>query len=761
MGVKDFWNVASPCEERISLHQLRGETLAIDLAGWIVQNQTVPGMQHRVTRPHLRNLVFRTNSLLSLDILPVFVLDGEAPKVKAQTVESRNLAIWGPNSRSTQINSSPKVKQRRQFTGVLKECGKLLESLGVPYVIAPGEAEAYCAALDKAGLVDGVISDDSDSVCYGARTVYRNFSTDPKNFSVSKYSNKRLRKEIGISRERIVIMSLLLGCDYAPGGVSGVGKDNLTKLFNLWGQPVKGELQKVLNWKASDDRPEVGKTPHCGTCGHPGTVGAHRKNGCATCNTDTCCISSGGSTSCECAYHSESNQLAIVENSIRRKALESPGWPHLEVVEEFYSLDKMNLDHSFSWRCPVPHAFIKLCMTRMDWEQEYTLDKIQFLIARWQVKNPSKRSGIDVDKIIKSRIQGGQNMLEVEFRNSLEALPDTFTACVPTSDFEAGYPDILTTWIQEKEAKKKKPKKKKENVDPKEKQPRKKKVEPKPEIVKQPSIKQFFNTQKPSQVEPALVEELTKEIENVNLVPKKLVLTTKTYRDKKLIVSAKNVTVEREPEQPSPVVANFDIGDSLADSFDNLSLGLSKSVEKKSGDGRMGANLAKSSTPIVGSTHHGVTSTPVVNSTPNMNSTDCRGYLEEPYNSEMSDILNEIMGISGSTEKKPSSNTARLSASTSKYPPLVHKTSTPEIRIHNETNPEDFGSPLLGKMHKIKAENKENVASKKPKQVEKVKEMKQAKPATPEESSEDEFDNLLKLNSATPLMERVKKRMGH
>ena len=46
-------------------------------------------------------------------------------------------------------------------------------------------------------------------------------------------------------RERIVIMSLLLGCDYAPGGVSGVGKDNLTKLFNLWGQPVKGELQKV------------------------------------------------------------------------------------------------------------------------------------------------------------------------------------------------------------------------------------------------------------------------------------------------------------------------------------------------------------------------------------------------------------------------------------------------------------------------------------------------------------------------------------
>ena len=42
-------------------------------------------------------------------------------------------------------------------------------------------------------------------------------------------------------------MSLLLGCDYAPGGVSGVGKENLVRLFNLWGDPVKGELEKVFN----------------------------------------------------------------------------------------------------------------------------------------------------------------------------------------------------------------------------------------------------------------------------------------------------------------------------------------------------------------------------------------------------------------------------------------------------------------------------------------------------------------------------------
>jgi len=64
MGVKDVWHVSGACEERISLHTLRGSTLAIDLAGWVVQNNTAPGLSHSVTRPHLRNLFFRINTLL-------------------------------------------------------------------------------------------------------------------------------------------------------------------------------------------------------------------------------------------------------------------------------------------------------------------------------------------------------------------------------------------------------------------------------------------------------------------------------------------------------------------------------------------------------------------------------------------------------------------------------------------------------------------------------------------------------------------------
>ena len=44
---------------------------------------------------------------------------------------------------------------------------------GLPYIIAPMEAEAQCAWLDANGLVDGVVTDDNDAFLFGARRVYR------------------------------------------------------------------------------------------------------------------------------------------------------------------------------------------------------------------------------------------------------------------------------------------------------------------------------------------------------------------------------------------------------------------------------------------------------------------------------------------------------------------------------------------------------------------------------------------------------------
>jgi 5'-3' exonuclease len=51
---------------------------------------------------------------------------------------------------------------------------------GLPYIIAPMEAEAQCAYMDTIELVDGVVTDDSDVFLFGGRSVYKNLFDDRK-----------------------------------------------------------------------------------------------------------------------------------------------------------------------------------------------------------------------------------------------------------------------------------------------------------------------------------------------------------------------------------------------------------------------------------------------------------------------------------------------------------------------------------------------------------------------------------------------------
>ncbi|ORM41524.1 DNA repair protein UVH3 [Babesia sp. Xinjiang] len=123
---------------------------------------------------------------------------------------------------------------------------ELLDLFGVPFLVAPSEAEAQCAHLNNLGLCFGVISDDSDTLAFGARRVFKNFY---KGGVFEVYVADRIVRELGLAREQIALLAIICGCDYTPG-VRGIGVVNALEVIKAF--PTFDELYEFRRWATSD-----------------------------------------------------------------------------------------------------------------------------------------------------------------------------------------------------------------------------------------------------------------------------------------------------------------------------------------------------------------------------------------------------------------------------------------------------------------------------------------------------------------------------
>ncbi len=149
----------------------------------------------QVSRPHLRNLFFRTSALLLLGAHPVFVMDGAAPEMKRETMSARRQAEASQQqSQLSQQQSQVKSLSRSRLKALMNECRFLLKSLGLECLQAEGEAEALCALLNRRGKVDAVVTEDSDTFCHGATSVLRGFSVKAGGVTAERFQDQRLRQ---------------------------------------------------------------------------------------------------------------------------------------------------------------------------------------------------------------------------------------------------------------------------------------------------------------------------------------------------------------------------------------------------------------------------------------------------------------------------------------------------------------------------------------------------------------------------------------
>ncbi|NXH89366.1 GEN endonuclease, partial [Edolisoma coerulescens] len=479
MGVNYLWQILEPVRQPVNLGSLRGKTLAVDLSLWVCEAQTVKKMAGVVTKPHLRNLFFRFSFFTSMGIKLVFVMEGEAPKLKADTMSKRNEMRYGPSKKVGAGRTG-----RSLFKAMLKECLELLECLGVPWVQAAGEAEAMCAYLNAKGHVDGCITNDGDVFLYGAQTVYRNFAMNAKDPHLDCYTMSSIKEKLGCDRESLIGLAVLLGCDYLPKGVPGVGKEQALRLIEtLRGQNL---LQRFEQWKEQsqydDNLPLVVKRViHCSECHHPGSYKEHEHNGCKFCESVRCCKPSDSKHCCPCAWHQleRVKQANAVEDSIRKKAKSCEGFPFSEVIQEFL-VNKNKLINIKECRRPNLLSFQIFASEKMEWTKHYACKKLLALLTRYDMIQ--RKSGyidskqLQAIRIVKTRIRNGIPCFEIEWQKPEHYVDpedepvELFVVTVEEESlFQAAYPDVAALYqVKKSEVLQKKQKKRKDRPEGKE-----------------------------------------------------------------------------------------------------------------------------------------------------------------------------------------------------------------------------------------------------------------------------------------------------
>ncbi|KAG7089482.1 hypothetical protein E1B28_011162 [Marasmius oreades] len=119
----------------------------------------------------------------------------------------------------------------------------MLRLFGIPYITAPMEAEAQCATLASLGLVDGIITDDSDVFLFGGQKVYKNMFNQSK--TVECFLLSDLTRELGLDQGTLIRLAYLLGSDYVEG-LPGVGPVVAMELVGEF--PGDDGLHKFKDW---------------------------------------------------------------------------------------------------------------------------------------------------------------------------------------------------------------------------------------------------------------------------------------------------------------------------------------------------------------------------------------------------------------------------------------------------------------------------------------------------------------------------------
>ena len=262
-------------KEEVNFEQLKNKILVVDSMNLLYQFLTtirsadgsvLMDNNGNVTS-HIIGLFSRTTKLMAEGLKLAFVFDGKAPDIKQKTKDLRKEAKIEAGIKFKQAEEDGDLEKMKMYSSrtavltkkMVDDAKEILEALGLPIIQAPSEGEAQAAYIVSKGDAYAAISQDYDNLIFNCPRLIRNLSIEGKRKKAGKYGYVKIKPEmillkdvlnnLELNIDQLIILAILVGTDYNPGGVKGIGPKkglNLVKKHNDF-----AEIFKEINWQES------------------------------------------------------------------------------------------------------------------------------------------------------------------------------------------------------------------------------------------------------------------------------------------------------------------------------------------------------------------------------------------------------------------------------------------------------------------------------------------------------------------------------
>ncbi len=264
----------------LELSELKGKTICVDAFNTLYQflssirqidGTPLMDRKKRITS-HLSGIFYRNVTLLEQGIKLIYVFDGIPPENKFKTFRKREAGREVAQERYKTAKDEEDIEGMKRYSSqlirlneeMIRESKELLEAMGIAVVQAPGEGEAQAAYIAK--VRDGIYasaSQDYDSLLFGAPKLIRNLTLARKRKTVSGWMEvkpeiielEKVLNYLEINIDQLICLGILVGTDYNPKGIPGIGQKKALQIVKRYKQPVlifEGVKEQIMSLPEED-----------------------------------------------------------------------------------------------------------------------------------------------------------------------------------------------------------------------------------------------------------------------------------------------------------------------------------------------------------------------------------------------------------------------------------------------------------------------------------------------------------------------------